>query len=261
MPLRLKNIQDSLSSNIDKLGVQRMQTIGKTKNAGKPRTSLRSVVTRSKIIAVAERLFAEQGIQNVSLSAIAKTAKQGNRGVVQHHFGNKEALLQAIIDKHFPAVALARHRMLDGLDQLADYPLRSLVEVLVLPNAAKLDDPDGGRSYLLIRAQLTAESTLAFYETMGREGRTQVGPNDRLAACIARKLAGVPQPVVLQRTTLSISLLFHGLSDLIRMQQLARTVPQALDQGMAIHTLMDSIEAILAAPVSERMRAHFEAVG
>lgn len=41
--------------------------------------TVKSVVTRAKLVAIAERLFAERGIEGVSLSDINKAAGQRNR--------------------------------------------------------------------------------------------------------------------------------------------------------------------------------------
>jgi AcrR family transcriptional regulator len=52
--------------------------------------------TRSKLVDVAERLFAENGIASVSLRKVGAVAEQRNTSAAQYHFGSKEALLAAI---------------------------------------------------------------------------------------------------------------------------------------------------------------------
>ncbi len=42
----------------------------------------------NEIIRAAERLFAAQGIDGVSLREINRSAGQSNTGAVQHHFGD-----------------------------------------------------------------------------------------------------------------------------------------------------------------------------
>ncbi|MEN8256863.1 MAG: TetR family transcriptional regulator [Thermodesulfobacteriota bacterium] len=55
--------------------------------------------TKTKIIKSAEELFAIDGFHHTTLRAI--TAKAGvNLAAVNYHFGSKEALLEAIFDRH-----------------------------------------------------------------------------------------------------------------------------------------------------------------
>ena len=55
--------------------------------------------TKTKIIKTAEELFAINGFHHTSLRTI--TSKAGvNLAAVNYHFGSKEALLEAILDRH-----------------------------------------------------------------------------------------------------------------------------------------------------------------
>src|SRR3954466_6966235 len=110
--------------------------------------------TRERLIATAEELFAERGIEGVSLREINAAAGQKNSTALQYHFGDRYGLLRAVLRKHGAGIDAERHAMLDGYDadQLAD--LRELAAALVTPLAAKLADRNGGREYLQINAQL-----------------------------------------------------------------------------------------------------------
>ena len=48
------------------------------------------------LIETAERLFAEKGIDNVSLREINRAAGQKNVAALHYHFGTRESLLEAI---------------------------------------------------------------------------------------------------------------------------------------------------------------------
>src|SRR5262245_45806607 len=52
--------------------------------------------TRERLILLAERMFAERGIEAVSLRAIGEAAGQRNKTAVQYHFGDRTALVSAI---------------------------------------------------------------------------------------------------------------------------------------------------------------------
>ena len=54
------------------------------------------VNTRLWLIETAERLFAERGIDNVSLREINRAAGQKNVAALHYHFGTRESLLEAM---------------------------------------------------------------------------------------------------------------------------------------------------------------------
>jgi AcrR family transcriptional regulator len=55
-------------------------------------------VTADRLIAVAQRAFAEKGFAEVSLDALAADAGM-TRGAVHHHFGNKAGLFKAVLQQ------------------------------------------------------------------------------------------------------------------------------------------------------------------
>src|SRR5687768_8084123 len=54
--------------------------------------------TRELLVRTAEQLFAERGIDAVSLREIGQVAGQGNNAAIQYHFGDREALVLAIFE-------------------------------------------------------------------------------------------------------------------------------------------------------------------
>jgi AcrR family transcriptional regulator len=109
--------------------------------------------TRSRLMRAAEQLFAARGIEGVSLREINRAAGQSNTGAVQYHFGDREGLLRGVIERHRRDTEPRRHALLDQYEEAGVDDLRTLAAALVLPLAAKLADPDGGRAYLQIAAE------------------------------------------------------------------------------------------------------------
>lgn len=58
----------------------------------------RSTATRSALVAAAQRLFAEHGFAGVGTPAIVEEAAV-SRGALYHHFADKTALFEAVLDK------------------------------------------------------------------------------------------------------------------------------------------------------------------
>lgn len=109
--------------------------------------------TKARLIRAAEQLFAQHGIDGASLREVNRKAGQSNTGAVQYHFGDRRGLLLAVIEKHWSDNEPRRHVLLDQYEDNGEADLRALAAALVLPLAAKLADPDGGREYLRISAE------------------------------------------------------------------------------------------------------------
>ena len=61
------------------------------------RTPDETVSTADKILDAAAKLFAERGIENVSVAEIVRAAGQRNASAVNYHFGNRNDLLHAVL--------------------------------------------------------------------------------------------------------------------------------------------------------------------
>jgi len=216
----------------------------------------RSLETRARLIAVAERLLAARSIEGVSLNEISKAAGQRNSNVCQYHFGNKQGLLQAILDKHVPGIAAERGALLAALGKAGRRAqLRGLVRAFVRPVGAKLHDPDGGPEFIRINAQLVALHALSVQGVPASPLR--LARADRFSRALGRALRarGVPGRLVQQRLLLAAVLVFHGLDDHSRMLEAAGRGATAADTALFIANLEDAIVALLSAPVPAATRA------
>jgi AcrR family transcriptional regulator len=112
--------------------------------------------TQRQLITAAETLFAERGVDAVSLREITMAAGVRNTTALQYHFGDRDGLLRAVMRKHHPDVEVRRHALLDEYERFpaSAQDLRELVAAFVRPPATKLADRDGGRAFLRITAQL-----------------------------------------------------------------------------------------------------------
>lgn len=80
-----------------------------------------SASTRARIIDVAERLFAEQGYNGVSLRTITAAAG-ANMAAVHYYFRNKEGLLRAIFEQRVGGMNAERRALLDACEPVAGEP-------------------------------------------------------------------------------------------------------------------------------------------
>lgn len=108
----------------------------------------------SELITAAERLFAERGIDGVSLREITREANQRNTTALQYHFGDRDGLVRALVVKHMETVAVRRAAMLDLVAGRSDLTLRDGATMLVQPLISKLTSDDGGPAFLQVAAEL-----------------------------------------------------------------------------------------------------------
>ncbi len=64
------------------------------------------------LLDAATTLFAQRGIDNVSIAEIVRTAGQRNTSAVHYHFGSRDEILRAVLALHVPVVAERRQELL-----------------------------------------------------------------------------------------------------------------------------------------------------
>ncbi|MEO5840587.1 MAG: helix-turn-helix domain-containing protein [Acidimicrobiales bacterium] len=98
--------------------------------------------TQERIFNAAEQLFAEHGIDAVSTRDIIDAAGV-NGGSIHYHFGTREQLIVALVERRAGYLGVQRNRYLDELEASGEITLRSMVDVLVRPTAELARDPAG----------------------------------------------------------------------------------------------------------------------
>lgn len=82
------------------------------------RYDVRGEVTRTELLESAEELFAERGVENVSLRQIGAAIGSENNGVVAYYFGTKAGLLRAIYEYRIPELEEKRAQLLGLADKM-----------------------------------------------------------------------------------------------------------------------------------------------
>lgn len=210
----------------------------------------RSASVRIRLIDVGERLFAEHGVDTVSLNQIARAANQRNSMVIQYHFGSKTALLQAIAERRMQAVNERRLQLLgrvDGSNRLTD--LSRLAEAMVLPFAEHLSH-EGGSYFVRLSAQLYSDPRLEFFKLI--KGRHDSGMRE--AGRVSREiLSELPRDAVKHRLALITSLIFSAFADREKLRAAGKHVGVArLHTAHFVNDLITMIVGALNAPYGER---------
>lgn len=119
----------------------------------------RSEVTKDRLLCTAERLFAREGIDGVSTRRISQQARQRNNSALQYHYGDREALLTALVAARMVPINQRRRALLEVLDEKREpLQLSRLVAVLVVPFVEQLLDGERGCNYVRIAAQIFAHN-------------------------------------------------------------------------------------------------------
>jgi AcrR family transcriptional regulator len=199
--------------------------------------------TREEIVRAAERLFAERGIEGVSLREVNRAASQGNTNAVKYHFGDRIGLVHAIVAKHQVDTEPRRHALLDQYEEAGVDDLRALSGALVLPLAAKLSDPDGGRAYLQVASQFYARPA-SFDELVPRK-------DPRMSMARWHKMLSRVVPV--EETTILHSRFPAIRFAFVEVARRAAGPPHHDDRLFSSH-LTDLVAALLAATPSPQTR-------
>lgn len=169
--------------------------------------------TRLALLRAAERLFARDGVDGVSMRRIAVEAGQRNHSAAAYHFADKRELLDCLLDRHSGpiqatwTVALA-HLAAEGRDNL-----RELVGLFVRPLVAKLDDPDGGPEYLLIAAELITSRSYPLSDMKAASGPGAMA----LSAALIRHIGEIPFPLMPLRMMRVAAVLYCSIADFHRL--------------------------------------------
>lgn len=116
-----------------------------------------AVSTRDRILQTAEQLFAERGIDAVSLREITTSAGV-NIAAVHYHFGSKKAVLEELFAIRGGPIADRRLQLLSQIrrDTQGKPVLEDVLRAFLKPALEAPADP-GGAAFVLLRARLAFE--------------------------------------------------------------------------------------------------------
>lgn len=114
--------------------------------------------SRLAMIILAERLFAEEGIEAVSMRRVAVGAGQRNNSAVTYHFGDREGLVRAILAHRSGPIDARRRELIDALDPRPG--IHDVLRVFVQPLAETIGS-DTPSWYLRFLADATADPARA----------------------------------------------------------------------------------------------------
>ena len=141
--------------------------------------------TKERLLLAGEHLFARHGVHAVRNRELNALAGQRNQSALHYHFGSRQGLVDAILDRHQRDVDA---HIAATLDDLAAPTVRDLVDASVHALAHELDSPSG-RDFLRIVPQI-----LGGLERSIRSGGGVLGTatSDRLLRAVDTHLGHLP---------------------------------------------------------------------
>lgn len=151
-----------------------------------------ATATRNLLIDAAEQVFAEQGIGQSNLRDIHRLAGQANKSALHYHFGSRERLLDAVMERHRAQVDPLRAAMVVRLQAAAEPPgIPAILNALVAPLAAQLATPSG-RNRIRIVDQMRHDRGLSAADLIPEDSPPEL---HWLFAALNDRLAHIPQRI------------------------------------------------------------------
>lgn len=163
---------------------------------------------KAAMIEAAERLFAEHGVDDVSMRDVAAAAGQRNNSAVQYHFNGRDGLLREVFRYRMTDINQARHLYLAEIDRDGrGDDVRALVEAGLLPLTRFLGSAPEGSHYARFIARVAP--TVEFF---GADFDETADANLEVVKRLVRALDHLPRRTARERVELMFNMVVSALA-------------------------------------------------
>ena len=202
--------------------------------------------TRERLIDVAVSLYGSRTIDAVSLREIGQAAEQKNPNVLQYHFGDRNGLLQAIVDRHASRIGARREAYFERASRGEWPPAEAVSRCLLMPILDYVAETDDGLDFVCILSQLASAPHGLF--GLGDESAVEYPRPAELTRLFAEAFPDLPAAQAQQRIYLVVDTAFHASANIFRStDNLPATNPLADREAMCEQLLL-MIKAFVACP-------------
>jgi AcrR family transcriptional regulator len=204
--------------------------------------------TQEKILDTAERLFAERGLEATSIRDITAAAAV-NLGAINYHFGTKQKLIVAALNRHLEPVDQQRLALLGEAERKAGSKppaVEALLEAMIRP-AVEASFAAGKRntSFMRLMARCHSEPNPQIEKMMRAKFQTMMG---RLAAAFERALPELPREELFWRLNFTFGTMIHTLLISSKEDSLPGRLRQKLDADGLVKRLVAFAAAGMKTP-------------
>jgi AcrR family transcriptional regulator len=210
--------------------------------------SARGDKTRDHLLDTAEQLFAARGVTGVSLREVRIASGARNTAAIQFHFGDREGLYQALMDRHMPRIERIQQQLFDdALESGGPDDARALVDVLVRPTNDYVERGPSERAWVQIMGSMASLPDLHLKEMVSAAPDAGV----RAGALLYRQLTReFPPTLARERLILLAQTSVHLTADHARLLEDPITSRRHLSTEAFVVNLVDMLTAALFAPAT-----------
>ena len=197
-------------------------------------------------------LFAQRGVDGVTVQEIVNAAGQRNNAALHYHFGSKEELIRQMVVDGAAVLDGRRREMLDKMKARGGpATIRDVMLVLVMP-VIELGEDERWRGYIRFTSNLQASDPKTLRAALNHRW------NSGYVECFEylKKMLPVPAAIVEQR--LSIFMIYANAilsaHEAALEKQHARN-SRLWGQPFTIENILDTLEAALTCPPSGQTQA------
>jgi AcrR family transcriptional regulator len=202
--------------------------------------------TKTAILDTTETLIAKNGVRSVSIRDIARAARV-NLAAINYHFGSKDGLLRAVLERRMSGMFDRRMEALDAIEQARGrVTVEALMEAFLGPCMAC--DARAKRRHEII-ARMMSRFFFEEEALVGAVAKTRVEPfRARFTALLKKTVPSVPGDELDWRASLAMGVLHHHF--LVSSIKKRMRNPHA-KAGVEMRRLLAFCAAGLRAPASD----------
>ncbi|MCF6288213.1 MAG: TetR/AcrR family transcriptional regulator [Proteobacteria bacterium] len=181
--------------------------------------------TKERILNTTEKLIADKGFSGISLRTISTTSKT-NLAAVNYHFGNKEKLIERMLERRLDNLFELRLSLLDELEAGSDKPcnLKQILHAFIAPALTMSNDNhQGGKRFMEVLARAYAEKSTFLHGLLTKRYANVI---KRFALAIQRSCPNLDEKILFWRFHFIMGSLIYVMADFgasSRMSSLSET--------------------------------------
>lgn len=168
--------------------------------------------TKERILNTTEKIISEKGFSSISLRTISTIAKT-NLAAVNYHFGNKEKLIEMMLERRLNTLFQLRIKLLDELESGSSKPcnLKQVLEAFIAPALTMSnDDHQGGKQFMKVLARAYAEKSEYLHSLLSKRYADTI---KRFATALQRACPDLEASVVFWRFHFIMGSLVYVMAD------------------------------------------------
>ncbi len=168
--------------------------------------------TKERILNTTEQLIADKGFSGISIRKISHAA-QTNLAAINYHFGNKQQLINAVLERRLNNLFDIRQKMLNDLNQGKKKAcvLEQVLHAFIAPALYMINDKNqGGKTFMLVLARAYAEQGEYLHQLMTTRYTNTI---KKFADAIHRSVPHLDKETVFWRFHFIIGSLTYAMSD------------------------------------------------